>query len=237
MAGRRFCGRDLVTLRRRSPKKAYPGLFVTFEGPEGSGKSTQLAALADFLEAQGVPVVRTREPGGTPIGEQVRRILLDHANQGMHPRTEVLLFQASRAEHVTKRIAPALEQGQVVLCDRYADSTLAYQGYGRQTDLAALAQVVAYATGGVMPDLTLLLDLPVEEGLRRRRPLLQEWNRLDAETLAFHRRVRQGYLRLAAQEPARWVTIDARRSMDAVQAEVRRVVVARLRQKGLWPEG
>lgn len=220
-----------------SRQKVYPGLFITFEGPEGGGKSTQLAALADFLEAQGVPVVRTREPGGTPIGEQVRRILLDHANQAMHPRTEVLLFQASRAEHVAKLIAPALEQGKVVLCDRYADSTLAYQGYGRQTDLEALAQVVAYATGGLMPDLTLLLDLPVEDGLRRRQPLLQEWNRLDAETLAFHQRVRRGYLRLAEQEPGRWVKIDARRPAEEVQAEVRRVVVARLRQKGLWPEG
>ncbi len=214
----------------------YPGLFITFEGPEGSGKSTQLAALAEFLEAHGVPVVRTREPGGTPIGEQVRRILLDHANRAMHPRTEVLLFQASRAQHVEELICPALNAGKVVLCDRYADSTLAYQGYGRQTDLETLAQVIAYATGGLKPDLTLLLDLPVEEGLRRRQPLLQEWNRLDAEALAFHQRVRQGYLHLAEQEPARWVKIDARRPAEAVQAEVRRVVVARLRQKGLWPE-
>ncbi len=217
--------------------QAYPGLFVTFEGPEGGGKSTQLATLADFLEARGVSVVRTREPGGTPIGEQIRRILLDHANQGMHPRAEVLLFQASRAQHVEELICPALEQGKVVLCDRYADSTLAYQGYGRGTDLETLAQVVAYATGGLTPDLTLLLDLPVEEGLRRRQPLLQQWNRLDAETLAFHRRVRAGYRRLAEQEPQRWVVIDARRSVDEVQAEVRRAVVERLRQKGLWPPG
>ncbi len=213
----------------------YPGLFITFEGPEGGGKSTQLAALADFLEAHGVLVVRTREPGGTPIGEQIRRILLDHANWAMHPRTEVLLFQASRAQHVEELICPALTQGKVVLCDRYADSTLAYQGYGRETNLEALAQVVTYATGGLTPDLTLLLDLPVEEGLRRRQPLLQEWNRLDAEALAFHRRVREGYLRLADQEPERWAIIDARRSVAEVQADVRRVVVERLRRKGLWP--
>lgn len=217
------------------PSSPYAGFFITFEGPEGSGKSTQLAALADFLEAHGVPVVRTREPGGTPIGEQIRRILLDHANWAMHPRTEVLLFQASRAQHVEELIYPALTQGKVVLCDRYADSTLAYQGYGRETDLEALAQVVVYATGGLTPDLTLLLDVPVEEGLRRRQPLLQEWNRLDAEALAFHRRVREGYLRLAGQEPERWVIIDARRSVAEVQAEVRQAVVERLRQKGLWP--
>ena len=219
------------------PSSPYAGFFIPFEGPEGRGKSTQLAALADFLEAHGVPVVRTREPGGTPIGEQVRRILLDHANRAMHPRTEVLLFQASRAQHVAELIQPALEEGKVVLCDRFADSTLAYQGYARDGNLAELRWLIAYATGGLTPDLTLLLDLPVEEGLRRRQPLLQEWNRLDAEALAFHEKVRQGYLTLAAEEPQRWAVIDAAAPVEAVQAAVRRVVVERLRQAGLWRDG
>jgi len=219
------------------PSPPYPGYFITFEGPEGSGKSTQLAALADFLESHGLRVIRTREPGGTPIGEQVRRILLDHANQAMHPRTEVLLFQASRAQHVEELIRPALEAGQVVLCDRFADSTLAYQGYARGGDLDALRELIAYATGGLTPDLTLLLDLPVEQGLRRRQPLLQEWNRLDAEALAFHERVRQGYRALAGEEPARWVVVDASRTIKEVQQAIREVVVARLRQAGLWPAG
>ncbi len=202
------------------------GAFITFEGPEGSGKTTQARRLAAFLEAQGYAVVLTREPGGTLIGDQIRRILLDHANEAMQPRTEVLLFQASRAQHVDELIRPALAAGKIVLCDRFADSTLAYQGYGRGEDLAELQRLIAYATGGLKPDLTFLLDIEPEKGLMRRRgrPLLPEWNRLDAETLAFHHKVRQGYRKMAAAEPERWVTISADRPPEAIQAEIRAVV-------------
>ncbi len=205
------------------------GFFITFEGPEGSGKTTQIRRLAAFLEEQGYAVVLTREPGGTVIGDQIRQILLAHGNAEMKPRTEVLLFQASRAQHVDELIRPALAQGKIVLCDRFADSTLAYQGFGRGENLDRLRQLIAYATGGLQPHLTLLLDLDVEVGLRRRQPLLQEWNRLDAEKLAFHQKVRDGYRQLAQEDPQRWVVIDASRSVEEVHDEVKRVVQARLK--------
>ncbi len=203
-----------------------PGLFVTFEGPEGGGKSTQARLLADFLEAQGYRVVLTHEPGGTSIGDQIRRVLLDRANRAMHPRTEVLLFQASRAQHVEELIRPALAQGYIVLCDRFADSTLAYQGYGRGEDVAELRALIAYATGGLQPDVTLWLDLPVEDGLARIRP--DQRDRLDAETLAFHRKVRAGYAQLAAAEPQRWVRIDAAAPTAQVQQAIRAALQPRL---------
>ncbi|NPA93679.1 MAG: dTMP kinase [Chloroflexi bacterium] len=205
------------------------GFFVTFEGPEGSGKTTQIRRLAAFLEAQGYQVVMTREPGGTLIGDQIRQILLAHGNEAMKTRTEVLLFQASRAQHVAELIQPALEQGKIVLCDRFADSTLAYQGFGRGESLEDLRRLIAYATNGLKPHLTLLLDVDVEEGLRRRQPLLQEWNRLDAEALAFHQKVREGYLQLAQAEPERWVVVDAEKPIEAVEAAIREIVQARLK--------
>ncbi len=195
------------------------GLFITFEGPEGSGKSTQARLLAKFLAQEGHIVVLTREPGGTPIGDQIRHVLLNRANQAMHPRTEVLLFQASRAQHVEELIRPALAAGKIVLCDRYADSTLAYQGYGRGEDVAELRALIDYATGGLWPDLTLWLDLPVEAGLARIAPARR--NRLDAEALAFHRRVREGYARLAAAEPHRWLRFDASQPVEDVQTAIR----------------
>ncbi len=201
------------------------GLFVTFEGTEGSGKSTQIRALAEFLREQGYSVVLTREPGGTPIGDQVRRILLDHANDEMHPRTEVLLFLASRAQHVEELIRPALKAGKVVLCDRYADSTLAYQGYARGEDVSELRRLIDYATGGLWPDLTFWLDLPVDEGLAR----LERKNRLDSEALTFHRRVREGYKRLAAAEPQRWVRIDGTLPRAEIQGQIRKILLARLK--------
>ncbi len=205
------------------------GFFVTFEGPEGSGKTTQIRRLAAFLEAQGYQVVMTREPGGTLIGDQIRQILLAHGNEAMKTRTEVLLFQASRAQHVAELIQPALDQGKIVLCDRFADSTLAYQGFGRGESLEDLRRLIAYATNGLKPHLTLLLDVDVEEGLRRRQPLLQEWNRLDAEALAFHQKVREGYLQLAQAEPERWVVVDAEKPIEAVEAAIREIVQARLK--------
>lgn len=203
-------------------------MFITLEGPEGSGKTNQAAALVEYLQQQGYPVLATREPGGTHIGDQVRAVLADVRNADMRPRTEILLFQASRAQLVEQVIRPALAAGKVVICDRYADSTLAYQGYGHQLfDLDELRPLIHFATGGLKPDLTLLLDVDVEEGLRR-RARDGGWNRLDAYDLAFHQRVRQGYHQLALSEPQRWVVIDASRPAQQVQADVRAVVLGRL---------
>lgn len=203
-------------------------MFISLEGPEGSGKTCQLPDLADFLRAQGYTVVTTREPGGTQIGDQVRQVLFDLKNKAMGPRTETLLFQASRAQLVDEVIRPALAAGQVVLSDRYADSTIAYQGYGHQQDVELVRNIVHYATGGLQPHLTLLLDLEIESGLARRRNE-GDWNRLDDYTLAFHRRVRAGYHQLAQQDPHRWAILDASQSLEAVQADLRRVVLARLK--------
>ena len=177
-------------------------MFITFEGPDGSGKSSQVAALAEFLDQTGYPVLVTREPGGTAIGDQVRAILSNLENTGMHPRTETLLFLAARAQLVEQVISTHLEKGDVVLCDRYADSTLAYQGFGHGNDLAQIRNLISFATGGLKPDLTILLDIDVKVGLRR-RARGGEWNRLDAYNLEFHQRVRQGYHQLAQAEPDR----------------------------------
>jgi len=202
-------------------------MFITLEGPDGSGKSTQINPLADFLKGQGYHVLITREPGGTEIGDQVRLILSDLKNTGMNPRTETLLFLAARAQLVHQVIKPHLKDGYIVLCDRYADSTMAYQGYGHQNDLEQIKILINFATGGLKPDLTLLLDMDVEEGLKRKAEG-SEWNRLDAYSLEFHQRVRQGYHKLAASEPERWVKIEAGGSTDAVQATLRQVVQGRL---------
>ena len=203
-------------------------MFITLEGPEGAGKTTQLRALADYLRGCGYDVVTTREPGGTAIGDQIRHVLHDTANVAMSPTAEVLLYAASRAQLVAEVIQPALAAGRVVLCDRYADSTMAYQGYGRGLDRDALAALTAVATGVLRPDLTLLLDLDVARGLARRRDEGEEMNRLDLETIEFHRRVRAGYLALAAAEPARWQLIDADRPPAAIQDTLRRLVLERL---------
>ncbi len=204
------------------------GLFITLEGPEGSGKSTQARLLAGFLQGAGHDVLLTREPGGTRIGDQIRACLHDVANVEMTPETELLLYSASRAQLVREQIRPALAAGQIVVCDRFADSTLAYQGYGRGLDLVALRQITTFATGGLWPDLTLLLDIDVEQGLGRRAEGGQEMNRLDREAVAFHRRVREGFHRLAAADPARWLVLDAAQPEAALQAALRAAVLARL---------
>jgi len=203
------------------------GVFITFEGPEGSGKTTQIPLLADFLRSRGHEVLTTREPGGTPIGDQIRAILSDLGNTAMHPRAEILLFLASRAQLVEQVIRPHLAGGGVVLCDRYADSTLAYQGYGHGVDLGVLQNLLLFATGGVFPHLTFLLDLDVEAGLKRRAQG-GDWNRLDAYALEFHRRVRRGYHQLAKKEPERWVVIDASQPPERVQAAIRQSLAERL---------
>lgn len=202
-------------------------LFITLEGPEGGGKTSQAMQLVEHLQAQGYDVLHSREPGGTSIGEQIRRVLFSLDNTLMHPRTEFLLFSAARAQHVNEVILPQLNKDRVVVCDRFYDASLAYQGYGHDLDLDTLKSITTFATGGLIPDLTLLLDLPVEEGLKRREQD-GNWNRLDAYDLAFHHRVREGYLAMAASEPERWVVIDARLPFDEVQGEIRRVVDARL---------
>jgi dTMP kinase len=202
-------------------------MFITFEGPDGSGKTSQIVELADFLERQGIEVLTTREPGGTSIGDQIRAVLSDLANTEMHPRTEILLFQASRSQLVEQVILPHLQKKGIVLCDRYADSTLAYQGYGHQIDLTLLNTIIFFATNGLKPDLTLLFDVNAEVGLRR-RATGGDWNRLDAYKLDFHHRVRQGYLEMARKEPDRWLVIDAKQPPEIVQAAVRKAVTARL---------
>lgn len=204
------------------------GVFITFEGPEGSGKTTQIRLLTACLEADGYDVLTTREPGGTPIGDQIRAVVHNVANTEMVAEAEILLYSASRAQLVGQLIRPALTQGQVVLSDRYADSTTAYQGYGRGLDLAALTQITTFATGGLTPDLTIYLDCSVEEGLKRKQQAFElnagEWNRLDQETVEFHRRVRDGYLALAAAEPDRWLIVDACRSIKEIQEEIQEAV-------------
>ena len=198
------------------------GLFITFEGPEGGGKTSQARLLADWLREDGKNVLMTREPGGSRIGDSVRAILLDPERTEMCPATEILLFSAARAQLVGQVIRPQLAAGGIVVCDRYSDSTLAYQGYGRGLDLEQLRMITTFATGGLTPDLTICLDLPVMDGLERKLAGdALEWNRMEQERLAFHEHVRQGYLALAQQEPARWMVLNARRPMDELQTVIR----------------
>ncbi len=204
-------------------------MFITLEGPEGSGKTTHLPHLVEYLRGKGYTVFPTREPGGTSIGEQIRDILHDLKNAEMHPHTETLLYQAARAQIVEQVIRPRLNIGEIVISDRYFDSTIAYQGYGHQQDLDQVRALVNYATGGLLPDLTVLLDIDVELGLRRKTKNGSEWNRLDAYTIDFHRRVRQGYLEMVKLEPHRWVIVDAGPSWKKVQHELRAVIESRLK--------
>ncbi len=203
-------------------------MFVTFEGPEGSGKSSQIALLASFLQERGFTVVTTREPGGTPIGDEIRACLHNVANTAMTPTAEMLLYSASRAQLVGELIRPSLAAGHIVLCDRYADSTLAYQGYGRSLNLAHLRQVTQIATGGLIPDLTFFLDIDVERGLARRTNGGLEMNRLDLEAVQFHQRVREGYRQLIAEDPSRWEIVDADRPITAVQQDLQKTLLAHL---------
>ncbi len=207
------------------------GLFITFEGPDGSGKTTQVQQIAVRLRQQGYDVLLTREPGGTTIGDQIRHILHDLKNQAMHPRTELLLFNASRAQLVEEVIRPHLARGGLVICDRFYDSTLAYQGYGHGLDLDMLRRIITAATGGLRPDLTVYLDIAPEDGLQRRLSAVargEEWNRLDDMAMAFHRRVREGYHQLIAAEPDRWASIDAAQPVAKVQADILAALRSRL---------
>lgn len=207
-------------------------MFITFEGPEGGGKTTQIAFLHERLSRMGLSVISVREPGGTRIGDQVRDLLLDVQSR-IDPVAELLLYSASRAQLVAQVIRPHLATGGVVLCDRYADSTLAYQGYGRGLDLTALRQITAFATGHLVPDLTLYLDIDPERGLARRQRSGEALNRMDALALDFHRRVRDGYVALMTAEPQRWIRIDAEQPLAAVQGTIAAVVEERLIARGM----
>ncbi len=191
------------------------GLFITLEGGEGAGKSVQLEAVAACLRDQGSTVVTTREPGGTPLGERLRDVLLGLDSQ-LEPLTEAMLFAAARAQLRTEVIQPALDRGETVICDRYADSTVAYQGYGSEVDLMSIGQLNQTATGGLTPDLTVLLDIPVEDGLRR----ADGSDRFESEDVAFHERVRAGYLALAEYHPERWFVIDGTQAREAITEQI-----------------
>ncbi len=213
--------------------RAHPlGRFITLEGPDGAGKSMQAERLADSLRREGLTVLLTREPGGTELGERIRALLLEGTAPARGPRADALLFNAARAQHVADVIRPALERGEVVVCDRFSDSTLAYQGHGAGLDVEALGRICAWATGDLRPDLTILLDLPVEAGLERRaagpavgRTRFEDEARHDR---AFHERVRAGFHALAAAEPDRWRTVDASNEPDLVARDVMDAAMALL---------
>jgi dTMP kinase len=210
-----------------------PGLFITFEGGEGSGKTTQLEALLTHLRSAGREAVTTRDPGGTPIGKQIRALVLDRDHTRMAPAAELLLYEASRAQLVQEIIRPALATDRIVLCDRFIDSTVAYQGYGRRLDLDVIAQLNALATGGLHPDLTFLLDLDPVLGLARATQRVAErherHDRIEGEVLAFHQRVRAGYQSIAAAEPERVTVLDASLAVPEVQGHIFRRVAEALR--------
>jgi dTMP kinase len=200
-------------------------LFITFEGIEGCGKSTQIRRLANALSAKGLPCLLTREPGGCPISDQIRAILLNAENSAMKPATELLLYAAARAQHVSETISPALAEGKLVLCDRFSDATLAYQGFGRNLDIEVIQYLNRLAMGDVKPDLTVLIDCPVEVGITRaiaRNNAIpgDKEERFERESLLFHERVRQGYLKLAQAEPGRFVIIDGTMDADVTEAAV-----------------
>jgi dTMP kinase len=204
------------------------GLFVTFEGVEGCGKSTQAKLLAAWLRGRGHAVLLTREPGGPGISEKIRRILLDARHHAMHPLTELLLLEASRAQHVAEVIAPALRRGAVVICDRFADSSTAYQGHGRGLDLGMVDRLNRAAAGDVWPALTLVVDVPVDVGFSRAAGRKRRFDRMESQQRAFHRRVRAGFRALAEREPARVKLLDGTFTPDVVQAAVRQLVWSRL---------
>jgi len=202
-------------------------MFITLEGPEGSGKTSHIPILVEYLKNAGYRVTATREPGGTSIGDQIREVLLSNKNTEMHPRTEILLFQASRAQLVEQVILPRIMQNEIVICDRYADSTIAYQGYGHQVNLEQLRSIVDFATGGLKPNLSILLDVDVQVGLKRRQKD-GDVNRLDKFVIAFHQRVIAGYHEMVRSEPERWVVMDANQAFDRVQQDIQRAVLQRL---------
>jgi len=203
-------------------------MFITLEGPEGSGKTSHIPHLVEYMREKGYTVFPTREPGGTSISEQIREIIHSLKNAEMHPHTETLLYQAARAQIVEQVIRPRLANGEIIISDRYADSTIAYQGYGHQQNIEQVRALINYATGGLVPDLTILLDIEVEVGLERKRQNNSEWNRMDDHEVAFYHRVRTGYLEMVKLEPERWVVIDAGQEWDIVQDELRKTILSKI---------
>lgn len=208
-----------------------PNLFITFEGIEGSGKTTQIKLLAGWLEEKGHKVLLTREPGGTLVADRIRRFLLDSKTKGVSPATELLLYEVARRDHVEEVIRPALKKGKIVLCDRFTDATVAYQGYGRGLSLRMIENLNTIATGGLKPSLTFLFDLPVAKGLERaNRRILKlrkghpPENRFEEEKHAFHERVRKGYLTLAGREKKRFKVLNAKRPVKEIFCEICREV-------------
>ncbi len=206
-------------------------LFITFEGGEGSGKSSALRLLDERLRKEGFQTVLTREPGGTPIAEQIRNVILDRANTAMDARTEALLYAASRRQHLVEKVWPAIKEGKLVLCDRYLDSSLAYQGGARGLGIDEVLNVNLFATEGTFPDLTLLFDIEPELGLERiAKNAQREVNRLDLEKIEFHRGVRATFLSLAKRYPERFVVIDASKTQEEVVEDAYQAIMSRLRK-------
>ena len=204
-------------------------MFITLEGPEGSGKTTAVEAAVKKLEEMGYQIVRTREPGGTPIAEEIRNVILDKKNTNMDPRTEALLYAASRRQHLVEKVWPAIKEGKIVICDRYLDSSLAYQGGARGLGVDEILNVNLFATENTWPDLTLLFDIKPEEGLKRiAANANREVNRLDLEKIEFHQKVRDTFLSLAARYPERYVVIDASKSREEVAQATLEAILDRL---------
>ena len=210
-------------------QRPYPGAFITLEGGEGVGKSTQERLLAEHLSTHGVPVVRTREPGGTPVAEEIRHVLLTPREMGMDPHAEALLFAAARADHVARVIRPALLRGEIVVCDRYLDSSVAYQGFGRELGVDRIRELSMWATGGLAPDLVIILDLDPAVGLAR----LSSTDRLEREPLAYHERVRAGFRAIAEADPQRYLVVDASLPPSEVAQVVRSRVAELLEHLGV----
>ena len=204
-------------------------MFITLEGPEGSGKTTAVEAAVKALQKKGYEIVRTREPGGTPIAEEIRNVILDKKNTAMDPRTEALLYAASRRQHLVEKVWPALKEGKIVICDRYLDSSLAYQGGARGLGVENVLNINLFATENTWPDLTLLFDIKPEEGLKRiASNANREVNRLDLEKLDFHHKVRDTFLELAKRYPERFVIIDASKSKEEVAKNTLDAILNRL---------
>ena len=204
-------------------------MFITLEGPEGSGKTTAVESAVKKLQEMGYEIVRTREPGGTPIAEQIRNVILDKANTSMDPRTEALLYAASRRQHLVEKVWPAIKEGKIVICDRYLDSSLAYQGGARGLGIDNVLNVNLFATENTWPDLTLLFDIKPEEGLKRiAANASREVNRLDLEKIEFHQKVRESFLYLANKYPERFIIIDASKSREEVAKDTLDAILSRL---------
>ncbi len=208
-------------------------LFITLEGPEGSGKSSALKIVTEKLKELNYSVVITREPGGTPISEQIRNVILDKSNTMMDSRTEALLYAASRRQHLVEKIWPSLKEGKIVFCDRYLDSSLSYQGYARGLGVEEVLKVNEYATEGTFPDITFLFDIDPKIGLERiSKNSSREVNRLDVEKLSFHQKVREGYLELSKRFPNRYIVIDASSPLEKVADEVLKNILKKLKEIG-----